>query len=112
MTYEYNCPKCDHTFDVIKAARDMEVNEYCTRCDSPAIRNFVPSRVYFSKTSVQNAEYNPALGKVTKNAYHRTELAKRMGLVEVGNDYKSGEKMQKEFDSARETKLKKRWDDA
>lgn len=111
MTYQYNCPKCDNTFDVIKPARDIDVNEFCPSCESPAIRQFVPSKVYFSGTKVQNAEYNPGLGRVVKSKYHRTELAKRMGLVEVGNDYGGGDKMQKSFDTAREEKLKKRWED-
>jgi hypothetical protein len=36
---------------------------------------------------------------------------KTKGLVEVGNDYKSGEKMQTTFDTAREEKRKKSWED-
>lgn len=111
MTYEYKCTRCRRAFDVIKSVRDIDVNEYCPSCGDPGERQFIPSRVYFSSTSVQNAEYNPGLGCVTKNAKDRDEIAKRKGLVPVGNDYGSGEKMQKEFDTKREEKLAKRYED-
>lgn len=111
MTYQYYCEKCDRTFDVIKPVKDIDVNEFCPKCENPSERQFVPSKVYFSGTKVEHAEYNPALGAVTKNKEHRKELAKRKGLVEVGNDFKSGESMQQHFDKAREEKLKKRYED-
>lgn len=111
MTYEYECTTCKRRFDVIKPVRDMDVNEYCPACDEPAVRQFMPKRVYFSGTKVTFAEYNPGLGQVVNNAYERSEAAKRLGVVEVGNDYGSAENMQKAFDSAREEKLKKRYED-
>lgn len=111
MTYQYHCEKCDRSFDVVKSVKDIDVNEFCPNCESPSERQFVPTRVHFTGTSVQNAEYNPGLGAVTKNKKHREELAKRKGLVEVGNDYKSGESMQTQFDQAREEKLSKRYED-
>lgn len=110
MTYEYQCVKCDYRFDVLKPARDMDVNEFCPDCGSPAERKFVPSRVYITGASVEHAEYNPGLGCVTKNKRDREEQAKRRGLVEVGNDYSSGEKMQTTFDTARTEKLNKRYE--
>ena len=67
--------------------------------------------VTFMGAKVQDAEYNPGLGKVVKNAYDRSEQAKRQGLQEVGNDYSSGEKMDKEFTKDRKKKLDKSWDD-
>lgn len=111
MTYEYQCIECSKRFDVVKSVKDMDVNEYCPRCGEPAERKFVPSRVHFTKTSVQNAEYNPGLGAVVKNEKDRQEIAKRKGLVEVGNDYGSGEKMQTQFDTAREEKKRKRYEE-
>ena len=63
----------------------------------------------FSGTAVQNAEYNPGLGCVVKNKAHRDELAKRKGLVEVGNDFKGGEGMQKHFDKKRDEAREERW---
>lgn len=111
MTYVYDCPDCSHRFDVIKPARDMEKNETCPKCGEFALRRFVPEHVYISGAKVEHAEYNPALGCVTKNSKHRAELAKRKGLVEVGNDYGSGEAMQKNFDTEREKKLAKRYEE-
>lgn len=111
MTYQYQCVKCDHVFDVIKSVKDIDVNEFCPDCEAPAERQFVPTRVYFSGTQVQHAEYNPGLGQVVKSKYERQELAKRKGLVEVGNDFKSGESHQKEFETERARKREKAWDD-
>jgi hypothetical protein len=96
---------------VIKSVKDIDVNEFCSSCGNPAERQFVPSRVYFSGTKVQHAEWNPGLGAVTKSKEHREELAKRKGLVEIGNDFKSGESMQKHFDEIRTDKLNKRYED-
>jgi putative FmdB family regulatory protein len=110
MVYVYDCRKCDADFDVIKPVTEMENNEFCPACGSPGERRFVPSRVFFSKT---NAEYNPALGKVTKNAKHRAEVAKRMGLVEIGNDYgNKPDTIHKEFDQKREATKEARYAEA
>jgi hypothetical protein len=95
---------------VIKSVRDIDRNENCPECGEFAVRQFVPKRVHFSGTSVQNAEYNPGLGCVVKDKYHRQELCKRKGLVEVGNDFKSGDSMQKHFDSERAAKREKAWE--
>lgn len=111
MIYGYKCISCRKVFDVIKSVRDIDVNEFCPSCDSPAEREFVPQKVFFSGTKVEDAEFNHGLGAVTKSKKHREELAKRKGLVEVGNDFKSGDSMQTEFDKKREEKRKKEWDD-
>jgi putative FmdB family regulatory protein len=111
MVYAYLCTKCPCEFDVIKSVKDMDVNEFCPNCEAPGERQFIPKRVFFSGTSVQHAEFNHGLGAVTKNKAHRDELAKRKGLVEVGNDFKSGDTMQTKFDRDREEKRKKGWDD-
>jgi putative FmdB family regulatory protein len=111
MTYCYRCPGCGHEFDVIKSVRDMDVNEFCPRCEEPSERQFVPKHVFLSNTQVTHAEYNPGLGTVVKNKRHKEYLMKSKGVVEVGNDYGSASKMQDSFDRAREEKLKKSWDD-
>lgn len=110
MIYEYVCAACPHTFDVIKPVAELDRAESCAKCGATASRKFVPSRLFLSKTAVQHAEWNPGLGCVTKNARHREEIAKRRGLVEVGNDYGSGQKMADTFDKAREAKFKERWE--
>lgn len=111
MTYEYKCIKCGKSFDVVKPVKDMDINEYCPSCDSPAERMFVPRNVFFNGAKVEHAEYNPGLGCVVKNKAHKQDIMKRKGLSEVGNDFKSGEKMQAHFDKAREEKLNKRYED-
>ena len=104
MTYDYKCPGCGHRFDVIKSVKDIDVNETCPKCGEFAERSFLPERVHFTKTKVQHAEYNPGLGMVVKDARHRSEIAKRKGLVEVGNDYRTPENIHKETEAAREAK--------
>ena len=109
MIYEYSCVKCENFFQVMKSMRESDTNEFCNLCGAPG--QFLFSPPYISGASVEHAEYNPGLGAVVKNKRHRAELAKRKGLVEVGNDYGSGEKMQKEFDQKRESARAKRWED-
>jgi len=95
----------------MKSVSEIDRLEACPDCQEPAVRQFVPSRVFFSGTSVQHAEWNPGLGCVVKNKEHRKELAKRKGLVEIGNDFKSGESAATHFDQERESKIAKRWED-
>lgn len=110
MIYEYTCSQCSQVFDVIKTVSDIDRDEFCQKCSLKATRSFVPSKLYFSKTKVTHAEYNPGLGKVIKSESHRLDEAKRQGLVPIGNDYKSGESMQAEFDKARAEKHQKGWE--
>jgi len=90
----------------------MDVNETCPKCGEYAIRQFVPTKLHISGASVTHAEYNPGLGCVVKNKRHKEDLMKQKGVVEVGNDFGSGEKMNVHFDKGREEKFKKRWEDA
>ena len=108
MTYEYACPSCAKRFDVIKTVSEMNAPETCA-CGTVAERQFVPSRVHFVGAKVQHAEWNPAFGQVVKDKYHRSELAKRHGMVEIGNDYKTPDKIHETFDKVREEKREKRW---
>ncbi len=112
MVYEYQCSKCTHRFDVTKSVKDIDVTETCPQCGDFAERKFVPSKVYFSGTEVRDAEYNPGLGAVVKSKRHREELAKRKGLVEIGNDFKSSESIHKKFDEERSEKREQRYEQA
>jgi putative FmdB family regulatory protein len=109
LTYEYLC-SCSHRFDVIKGVADLNREEKCPQCQAVAERQF-SFRVHITGARVTHAEYNPGLGQVVKSKYHKEELCKRMGVVEVGNDFRNGEKMQKEFDTARADKREKRWNE-
>jgi putative FmdB family regulatory protein len=110
LIYEYRCVKCERKFEVIKSMRDFDRNEFCERCGAPGEPVFSP-KVQILGASVQHAEYNPGLGQVVKNKRHRQEIAKRKGLVEIGSDYKAPENIHKEFESKRDDKRKKRWEE-
>jgi putative FmdB family regulatory protein len=107
MLYPYACVKCDLRYDVVKPVADVDRPEACPECGAPSERQFT-ARVHFTGTKVQDAEYNPGLGCVVRNKREREELAKRKNLVEVGNDFKSADRMVDHFDKAREQKLEER----
>lgn len=58
--------------------------------------------------SVESPEYNPGLGMVIKNKKHRAEMAKRKGLVEVGNE--TPKTLEKEAKYNMDKKLEKSWE--
>lgn len=107
MIYPYECEKCDYAGDTVKPMDQASRDEYCPQCGNLLQR--VWTKPQLIGTKVQDAEYNPGLGVVTKNAYHRSEVAKRKNVIEVGNDYGSGEKLQTKFDKDRHEKREKRW---
>lgn len=111
LTYVYDCPECGKHFEVTKSMKDYDRNENCPRCGEFAIREPFPQNVYVNKAKVTHAEYNPGLGMVVKNEAHKKEILKQKNLIEIGNDYGSGEKMQKLSEQARQEKFKKRYDD-
>lgn len=96
-TYDYDCK--DHgAYDVIRSIKEYKPDDPCPKCGVVGSRVF-SSKVHFIGASVQNAEYNPGLGCVTKNKKDREEIAKKMGLEEVGSEKTSTLKKM-----ARETK--------
>ena len=108
--YPYHCNKCGHDHDVTKSMSESGREELCPLC--ALTMNRVWTSPLFIGTAVESAEYNPGLGKVVKNKKHREELAKRMGVTEIGNDYGSAEKMGQSFDKEREKRREKSWEDA
>lgn len=110
MIYDYFCQKCELEFTLIKSVKDYKSQENCQSCGNPSDRIF-SAKVYFTGTKVQDSEFNIGLGKITKSKQHREELAKRAGLVEIGNDFKKPDSIHKQFDSERADKLKKRYDE-
>lgn len=109
MIYEYECERCNRHFDVAKSVRDMDSPETC-KCGGNAHYVFVPSRVLFSGEKVQEAEYNPGLGCITKNKKHRDEIARQKGVVEVGNE--TPESLHKMHDAERERRREKAWEES
>lgn len=110
MLYAYTCTKCEARFDIVKSLRDIDRLEPCPKCNGDTKRDFAPIKLHLSKTKVQHAEYNPGLGTVVKNQRHKEDLCKRMGVEPIGNDYGSGEKMQKKFEADREAKRNLDWE--
>lgn len=109
MIYEYECESCKLEFEVIKSMHDSSREENCPECKTTG-RRIYSSKVYFNGTKVSNAEFNPGLGCVVKNERHKKYVMESKGLVEVGNDYGNGEKMQKKFEQDKVEKQKKEWD--
>lgn len=110
MTYVYQCSACGHLFDVVKPVKDMEVNESCPDCGEYAIRQFMPQRLYFTKTKVEHPEYNPGLGCVVRNSAHRKQICKEKGLEEIGNE--NQDKLFKKMTQDQEEKRDKAYDQA
>lgn len=89
---------------------DSGREELCPVCEIVLERVWTPTHIIGA--SVESAEYNPGLGEVVKNKKHRAELAKRKGLVEIGNDYSSPDKIHDKFEKERAEKAEKRLRDA
>lgn len=106
MIYPYRCPSCSNTFDVVKSVKEIDNPETCPKCNQPAERYI--ARTHFYGAKVEDAEYNPAFGCITKSARHRKQLAKDRGMEEIGNE--SPERMHKHFETQKEQELEKAWD--
>lgn len=105
--YDYSCPRDGH-FEVVKTMSEATNAEHCPQCGDIGQRIF--TKFYFSGAAVQNAEWNPAFGCVVNNKYHRSELAKRNNMVEVGNDFHKPDNVHKTMDAQREEKRKRSWE--
>lgn len=111
MVYVYRCDTCNHDFEVVKSHTLVDQVELCAQCLTTASRIYLPNPNLIKRSGLTNdAEYNPAFGQVIKNKRHRKYEAEKRGLVEVGNDYSSGDSMQKHFEQAREIKREKEWE--
>lgn len=106
-TYVYECEDCKLISDIVKPMMESSREEKCDKCSSSLRRIYTSFHVIGA--SVQNAEYNPGLGCVVKNKKHRDEIAKSKGLVEIGNDFSSGNKMQKHFETRKKQDLEDSW---
>lgn len=89
---------------------ESATKESCFKCGIDADRIFKNIKISLSGTKVTHAEYNPAFGKVIRNERERRYEAEKRGLVEVGNDFKSGEAMRESFDKDRAVKREKSWE--
>ena len=107
-TYDYFCDKCDKDYEVIKSIKEYDGKDQCPACENIGTRIF-SCNIQFIGTKVEDAEYNPAFGKVVKNKYERNELAKKFNVIEIGNE--NPNKIHANFDKQREEKRKKAYED-
>lgn len=107
--YDYHCSKCDTDFEVVQPIKEYTGKGECPSCGNVSNERIFSHQVYFVGASVQHAEYNPAFGKVVKNKKERDELAKRHGLIEIGNE--KTETVHKVAENTLKEKLKKSWDE-
>lgn len=106
MIFDFFCNKCDLGKEVIARIGQCPKDINCDQCGENMQRIYYPPQ--FIGTSVENAEYNPAFGKVIKNKYERKEMAKRMNLEEVGTT--SQDSLHKIYDDHKK-KLDKPYED-
>ncbi len=105
--YPYRCP-CGEHWDVLKPLADIERIEACPSCGNLDSERYI-ARTHHFGASVQDAEYNPGLGMVTRNSKHRKDEAKARGMEEIGNE--PVEKIHASMEAKRAQKYKDRWDD-
>lgn len=80
----------------------------CPACNQIGER-ILSCNVVFTGEKVESAEYNPAFGKIVKNKYERSELAKRFNAIEIGNE--NPDKIHDNFDKQRAEKARKAYED-
>lgn len=108
MIYPYRCTECKNDFDVIKSVADIDKPETCA-CGAVAKRYLVAARI----GSVDTGHYNPAFGKYIRNKNHLRDETIRMrdqgrDIIPVGDE--PPEKIYKQLETERETRIAKRWD--
>ncbi len=106
--YDYECEKCDKKYEIIKSIKEYDAKDPCPDCGNIGRRLF-SANIMFTGTKIEDSEWNPGLGAITKGRKHRDELAKSKNLVEIGNE--SPDTIHSHFDKAREVKRKKAYED-
>lgn len=90
MKYAYKCTQCGSEEIIAKPIADVDRVELCPACTLPMNRQI--SGGYFHFKDSNNAQYNPAFGKVTrtsrdiKNEVSRLYNEKGVRVEEVGNE--------------------------
>lgn len=111
-TYLYACPSCATGFDVIKSMSQLDRDEECPACKRVcASKDRQMPRVNFSGAGDWNTQgFHPALGCYTSSNKHARDIAKRRGLIEVGNE--KPEAIHKACEKQRAETREQRWKDA
>ena len=108
MRYPYECPNCQHDFEVIKSVREIDSPEHCPKCEQIATRYIAQSQYFYGASDWDTAHYNPCLGKSFKSHKDATKYARKMGFDEIGNE--NVEKIHKKYDADRERSQQAKWD--
>jgi putative FmdB family regulatory protein len=104
--YPYKCPGCGLKLEFVRSIKNSDPVEPCPECGEELVYIFTPPQVIGA--AVQNAEYNPGLGCVTRNSQHRKEIAKHRGLIETGSE--TPDVLHRESVVKREKEREKEWD--
>lgn len=107
--YDYFCEKCDLDFEVFNSITNHHKTEPCPQCKNEAPQDLSRCRPMHTGASVKDAYKCPALGQIVKSDAHRKDLAKKLGVEEIGNE--KPDSVHKHFDVSRAEKLKKSWDE-
>lgn len=89
----------------MKSVKEIDRVEDCPECKAPCPSECrYIARTHFYGAKVEDVQWNPGLGKFTRSAKHRAELAKRMDVIEIGNEaadsmHRREEKIQAERDA-------------
>lgn len=108
MIYEYRC-ETHGVFEVVKPMAEAHTDECCPTCQAPATRLWA-NRGGFTGEKVEHAEWNPALGCVTKNRKHAKQIADARGLVEIGTE--KADTVHREMTALNESRRQARYDEA
>jgi putative FmdB family regulatory protein len=106
--YDFYCEKCDQNFEIIKSIKEYNGKEHCPTCQNLGQRIF-SCGIEFLGSKIEDAEYNYGLGCITKSKRHREEIAKRKGMIELGNE--CPDKAHNYFEKSRNEKRKREWDE-
>jgi len=93
----------------VKSYKKIDSLEECPACGCSETERLFNPKIHICGAKVEDAEFNPGLGVVTKSKYDRQEQAKRQGLVEVGNE--TPDTLHKETVVAKEKQREKEWAD-
>lgn len=107
--YDYSCEKCDLDFEVFKNMSEHKPKEPCPQCKNLSAQDLSRCRPMFTGASVKDAYKCPALGQIVKSDSHRKDLARKLGVEEIGNE--KPDRLHKHFDDTRAEKMKKSWDE-
>lgn len=108
-TYEWSCAN-GHDWDVVTTIAQRDESQLCPECRFVGVRGITMPQIDRTAAGDWNrVEFNPGLGQWTKSWKHGRQIAKQMGLEEIGNE-KPGTILQRD-DKRRAEKREARWAD-